>query len=165
MLELSQKVKVQPYICKIFMDNEGHAIPLAGSQIFQNFYDTQLESSNFKEFYNSKGKASFSEQSSDTRSGVIYTQTLTIQFPNGDLKRSERINTIKSLKFIGIGLTNGKSILLGRNDFYQNTLPKTKILSTEKTTSITFTVKSMITSGYLSVNTLGGFPYILPSNT
>ncbi len=165
MIELYKKVKDQPYICKIALDHSAFEIPLSGSEVFQNFYDTKLQSSSLKEFYNSKGQARFSEQSSLTRSGVIYNQSLIISFPDGDLNKSRRLALLNKVKFIAIGLTNGRFILLGRNDAYQNTRPKIKSNSNEKKTIFTFSCVSMISSGYLNLTTVGAFPYILPSNT
>ena len=163
-MNINDRVHLNPFICKVLFDFSGTATPVAGNQVLQNFYDTAFDSAaDFQEIYNSKGKVRFSEEGEQTSAGMLYTQKLVIQFPNGDLKRSERVENLTKVKHIAIGLTTSKNIILGRNDFYQNTRPKVKIETNEKTAAISFTFKSIFTCGYTALSGQNVFPFVIPN--
>lgn len=165
MLDLSKKVILQPFICNVIFINDGNILPLSGSSIQQNFYDTVIKDGNYQKFYNSKGQVRFSESSSESRSGYFYTQSLNVSFPDGDLHRSERLAAIQKVKHIAIELTNGKFFIIGRNDAYQNTAPKKRIQANERRTAVRFTVISTTPTGYINLTGTNGFPYLIPSTT
>lgn len=155
-MDISKKVLVLPNICGIEIDLTGKAIPSIGSS-FQPFYNTYVQDSTAKPAYMSPSKATLSEKGNDTEAGMIYEHSLTLQFPNNDPLRVMRIQDYLKVKYIYIKLSNGMVFFFGRNDFYQNAKPKISLTSTEKRTSITYKMKSMLQLGF----TNGSFDFNL----
>lgn len=163
-MDVSRRDYSNPFICKIIFIDSAELVPAAGDDFMQNFFDSYLENPSLSQIYNSIGKVKFSEKGEETKAGILYTQTLQFQFPNGDAKKASRINTIiEKLKFAAIGLTNDRYILIGRNDWYQNTRPKIKIETNQKVTGFRITSSSIFSSGYTNLSGQNVFPYQIPN--
>lgn len=163
-MTISSRDFSNPFICKLLFFDTGEAIPVGNADLLQNFFDTSISGGNYIEVYNSLGKVKFSEAGEETSAGILYKQQLQFQMPSGDLKRADRVNeVIKNLKFVAIGLTNGHYILLGRNDWFQNTRPKIKIETNQKTAGFKISTTSIFPSGYTSISGISGFPYLIPN--
>lgn len=165
-MDLAQRDFSNPYICKLLFDTSGEAFPMANANVLQNFYDSTFpDTQNFEAVYYSKGKVSFSENGEKTRAGMMYEQKLEFGFPSGDGQRSRRFEELLRTKYIGIVLTNNKMILLGRNDWKQNTAPNLKIKTDQKSVVVSFSQRTMFACGYSALSGISGFPYLLPSTT
>ena len=161
MLQLN-KVKTNPIVCGIELDFAGNLVPSAGEEI-ANFYNSYPSLNEFTQAYFGKKTVSFSEKTSTTLDGLVYNQTLTIQFPSNDVNRAVRLDIFHKVKFIRILLSNDTSIILGRNDYFQNKKPDVKIESDIKMSKVVFDTKSITPAGFL-VPDLGaiGFPVDVP---
>ena len=155
------KVKGLPvYICGVEVSFGANAYPSA-IEGWQPFYNTLFEEYDFEKTYAGLGSISFSEQSEINNAGTQYKQKLEFRFPNHDESRSERIELIKKSKFFKINLTNGKNIIIGRNDSFQNAKPKCIFKSNQSLTEIEIQTISMFPSGH-GVSLLSALPTLLP---
>ena len=158
---LSERVHTNPHICGIQLDVSAKEFA-AGNIDTQPFYNTNISAGNFKEVYYSKGSARFSESSSESTSGVRYRQKVVIKFPSNDKFRSQRIEELRRVKFLSIKFSTNEKLIIGRNDFFQNTRPNIKVTSTEKSTQVVFTTSSVFPVGFFENTAAYGFVYEFP---
>ncbi len=157
-MDLSSKVLVLPHVCGIEIDLTGTIDPTKQPSL-QSFYNTFVQNSTAVPAYFSPSKGRISETSNDTRAGQQFKQTLTLEFPSNDPLRATRIANYLKVKYIYIKLSSDMIIFFGRNDYQQNTVPKVKTSSNEKTTKITYTCQSIFPYGF----TNGSFSFGIPS--
>lgn len=158
---LQEKTVDSPHICGIDLATTATE-SAAGNFDIQPFYNTNILEGNFSTVYFSKGSASFSETSSDTANGVVYTQKVSLKFPSNDIHRSKKLEELRSVRFMTINFSNNTKLLLGRNDFFQNTDPSVKISSNEKITTANFIFTSVFPAGFFENTVAYGFVYELP---
>lgn len=158
---VSERVYSNPHICGIQLDVSGKEFASGGFDT-QPFYNTNISQGNFKEVYHSKGSARFSEESSESVSGTVYAQRVQLRFPSNDAMRSVRLEELRKVKFLSLAFSNGQSVIIGRNDFFQNTRPRVKVSSTEKITEVEFRSTSIFPIGFFENTNVYGFPYELP---
>jgi hypothetical protein len=151
-MEMLDKVKVKASICGIELDFDGQLTPDNSSAI-QNFFNSQSNGNVWNNIYFGKTTVSFAENSKKSNAGISYNQTLSIKFPSKDTNRSNRLELFKFVKFIKIIFTDASEIIIGRNDYFQNTPPSVAINSTDKFSTVTFSVSSIFSAGYLTSNT------------
>jgi hypothetical protein len=162
-MQLLKKVTSKAFICKIYIDYIGALTPVSSSEN-QNFFDAKGNEFTWRDTHFGKQSVSFRETEKQTKAGSIYTQSLKISFPNTDDKRTDRIEKIKTAKFIQIALSNGQLLVMGRNDYHQNKKPVIKASSTALKTTITFTTESMFSVGYLHIQEVSEFvEFLYPS--
>lgn len=162
-MQLLQKVTSKAFISKIYIDYIGLLNAISGSD-HQNFFDAVGNEFTWKDIHFGKQSVSFKESEKQAKSGSIYTQTLSISFPNTDGQRTDRIEKIKTANFVQIELSNGQKLVMGRNDFYQNKKPVIKASSSALKTTITFTTQSMFSIGYLHIQQVSEFiEFLIPS--
>lgn len=149
-MSLLGKISGTPFICKIYLDFNGSLTPVKEA-VNQNFFDSFGNQYTWKETHFGKKSVRFSETEKPTKAGAVFTQSLQITFPNSDALRSDRIEKVKTTKFVRIELSNGNSIVMGRNDYYQNK----KLAITQKSdglkTTITFKCIAMFSAGILQI--------------
>jgi hypothetical protein len=158
---ISERVYSNPHICGIQLDVSAKEFA-AGNLDTQPFYNTNITEGAFKEVYYSIGSARFSETSSESASGILYTQKVAIKFPSNDKYRSKRLEELRSAKFLAVKFSNNNKLILGRNDFFQNTRPKVTVSSNEKVTQVNFETVSVFPSGFFENTAAYGFVYELP---
>ena len=144
---LNQKVLVLPHVCGIEIDLSASIHPSLDPSL-QPFYNTYVQNSTASAAYFTPSKGSILEVGAQTRAGLVFTQTLSFQFPSNDPLRAERIKDYLKARYIYIKLSSGMVFFFGRNDYNQNSEPKVKMKSSEKTTQITYTCKSMFSLGF-----------------
>lgn len=169
-MNLNQKVDNQPFICGILVSFKGDLISNHTSEE-SNFFETTPIDSNFIDIYFTKSTVKYKEASKTIRGNTYYIQNLSIRFPSNDKNRSLKLKEFEKVKFLKLKLTSGEELALGRNDYKQNTFPKVKINSNEKTTFISFTIESIFPLGYSSLTStadlelklnISAFPLTLP---
>lgn len=153
------KVQSTPSICAIKVSFDGSIAP-SNIPEWQPFYNSFLSQTDSEKIYFGFGSVSFTEESENSNAGTSYKQTLTIQFPSTDKKRSERLAMLSRAKFIAIVLTSGLEIILGRNDIAQNARPKTKMESNIKKAQLQFQTTSIFPSGFTPSAEAFGLPLI-----
>ncbi|MFD2824780.1 hypothetical protein ACFS5M_13945 [Lacinutrix iliipiscaria] len=155
-MDISKKVLVLPNICGVEIDITGQATPSLGTSL-QPFYNSYVQNSTTKQAYFTPSKVKLTETGKTTAAGILYTQKLEFKFPSNDPLRAMRIKDYCKVKYIYIKMSNGLVFFFGRNDIYQNSSPKISIVSTNKTTTITYTTHSIFTLGF----TNGSFDFEL----
>jgi hypothetical protein len=158
-MELINKALSSQNICGIEIDASATILPI-GNIALQPFADTYVSNSNAVPVYFGRGSVSIAQQGKSTRSGMLYEQSLTITFPNGDLFTAERIQQYTKVKYIYIKLSGGMTYFFGRNDYYQNTPIKIDIKSTHKMAKVTYVTTSIFPLGL----TNGGAAFLLPED-
>lgn len=158
---ITDRVTNNPHICGIQLDISA-TVFAAGNFDTQPFYNTNVTSAEFKEIYYSRGSAKFSESSSESASGMLYTQKVNLKFPSNDKYRSQRIEELRRARFLSIKFSNDSKLILGRNDFFQNTKPQVRVRSTEKVTQVEFVTESLFAVGFFDNTQPFGFAYELP---
>lgn len=151
-MAIFDKVKGNPQICGVELDFDGQLTPEKSNAI-QNFYNSSSIGAEWNASYFGKTTVSFSETSKNSNAGVSYNQSLSIKFPSNDNSRSERLETFKFVKFVKIKFTNNTQLVIGRNDYFQNTPPTVTINSDNKFSIITFNVVSIFSAGFLTSET------------
>lgn len=162
-MSILAKVNQAPYICKVYLDFNGSLTPVNDSDS-QNFYNSLGNQYTWKPVHFGLKSVSFSETEKETSAGTEYTQKLKIQFPNADSQRTDRIEKIKSAKFVRIELSNGISLVMGRNDFFQNKPLTFTTSSSENLTSVTVATTSIFSVGILQIIDVSQFvEFLMPS--
>lgn len=161
-MDLSSKVLTLPNICGLEIDVTGATTTPANSSSLQPFYDTIVQNSSASKSYFTPGKISFSEESTITRAGYTFKQTLSFSFPSSDPLRVGRISEYLKAKYIYVKLSEDMVFFFGRNDWNQNSLPKASVKSNEKLTQISYTLQSIFSIGfakeYLNISIPQAFP-------
>lgn len=161
---LSNKVKSLPEICGVYFSSE-LAQPQSISDLFQSFYDSNYVSEDLTKIYTTASKVSYKEESQESSSGYSFQQTIIISMPIADYKRSKRISEIMKARDIVLALTNNTFIHIGRNDHQQNAKPKIKYTANHHLAQFKIVNQSVFATGYANINSIPGFPYLLPSNS
>lgn len=158
---ITERVFSNPHICGIQLDVSGNEFA-SGTLDDQPFYNTNISQGNFKEVYYSKGSARFQETTSESKQGVLYAQRITIKFPSNDEHRSLRLEELRKVKFLSMKFSNEQTVIIGRNDFFQNASPKVTVSSNEKTTEVEFRSTSIFPIGFFENTNAYGFVYEFP---
>ena len=128
-MKLLDRVTTNSNICKVQLSFTG----LAQASIiegWQPFYNSTFLELDFKKTYAALSSIDFEEESTETAAGVAYDQKVVFRFPMNDPQRAQRIALMQKIKFVKLSHTNGLDLVVGRNDYNQNTPPKIKIKTT-----------------------------------
>lgn len=155
-----ERVSQLPTICRIAMAFSGNLIPatIAGYQPFNNALESGTD---FVMAYFGRATVTFEESNVLSAAGDSWKQTLTIQYPSTDSQRAVRMQQILKAKFIKILLSNNKQLVIGRNDFEQNTRPVIQVKTDHRLSQVTFLTVSVFATGYVP-NPEGGLPSLIP---
>ena len=160
---LSQKVPNLTNICGVAIDLSAYPVPsYSGNN--QNFYDSYLASSNSQSVYYGKQSVRFKEVKKDDRAGDYWEISMSLQFPSTDKERALRLEEFRKARFVILQLSNNLSMILGRNDYFQNARPKIKIESDEQLTAVQFTWRSIVQTGFLPDYNEALLPHSVPVN-
>ena len=160
-MSLLDKVKRNVRICGIELSFDATVLPssIVGWQLF---YNSTFLNNDFAKLYVGLSTIDFDEESISSASGISYKQKATIKFPVTDEKRSERIALLQTLKFLKFKLTNGLDIVIGRNDYFQNTLPVVKVKLDQQFALVEIECLSIAPSGYTPNINAFGLPSAIP---
>ena len=155
------RVSVNPNICGVEVAFTGE---LTASSIpeWQQFYNSLMTDLDFTKTYVGLGSVSFGEESETSLAGTSYKQIITIRFPSNDANRAQRIALMHKVKFLKLKLTNGRDIVIGRNDYQQNARPKIKTETNIKTAEVKFQTISISPAGFVSNPDVYGLPTLIP---
>ena len=160
-MELLDRVKVNPNICGVELAFTGE-VTAANIPEWQPFFNSMMAGLDFAKTYVGLGSVSFSEESEYNAAGTSYKQTVSIRFPSNDMNRSERIELMHDVKFLKLKLSNGRDLIIGRNDYTQNSRPKIKTETNIKTAQAEFKTISMFSAGFVSNPDAYGLPTLIP---
>jgi hypothetical protein len=160
-MQILDRVKVNPNICGVELGFSGD---LAASSIpaWQPFFNSSMFAIDFSKTHIGLGSVAFAEESQESAAGTSYKQSVTIRFPSSDENRSERIALMDKVRFVKLKLSNGLDLVIGRNDFEQNSRPRIKIKTNIKTAEAEFETVSIFPSGYVSDENAIGLPSLIP---
>jgi hypothetical protein len=155
---------VLPFICRIYLDFVGNLVPITNEGRI-NFANSSSDNLTWNQIDFTKSNISFRETSSKKKEGSLFTQKLSISFKNDFSTKADKLSLLEKTRFIQMELSNGKKIVFGRNDFFQNKLP-IKTFSTELgRTTVTFKAESVFSFGYIEINTISDFiDFLIPAD-
>lgn len=159
-MDLQNKVLVLPNICGIEIDLSATVTPSLNPSL-QPFYNSYIQNSTAKPVYFTPSKASLSETTDNTAAGLVFTQTLSFEFPANDPLRAQRISDYLKIKYVYIKLSSGMILFFGRNDYNLNTKPKVSYSGNEKTAKVVYVTKSIFSLGFTNG---GSFDFQLPED-
>lgn len=156
---LSQKSLSTPFICGVRFSNDPE-ISLGTNP--NNFNDVQLAIGATQDVYASISSLQYVQTSQRNKPGQEYNQKFQFQFPNGDTLIANRIEEIMTARVLILSLTDGSNMVLGRNDYYQNTRPTITSTNNTRTTQITFSCNSIFPVGKYTTLVASLLPQFFP---
>ena len=160
-MEILGRVAVNPNICGVELAFMGE-VTAANIPEWQPFFNSTMFAVDFAKTYVGLGSVSFGEESEYSLAGTSYKQSITIRFPSNDENRATRIELMHKVKFIKLKLTNGRDLIIGRNDYQQNARPKIKTETNIKTAEAKFQTVSISPAGFVSDTNFVGLPTLIP---
>lgn len=160
-MSIFEKVWDNSNICGIELAFNGD---LLASNIpdWQPFFNSAMVDNDFKKIYFGFASVEFAEESTTSNAGTSYKQKVTIRFPSTDHDRAKRLDLIHRVKFLKIKLSNGKDIVIGRNDYKQNARPKISVKTNHKTAEAEFETVSIMPSGFVPNPDIYQLPSFIP---
>jgi hypothetical protein len=160
-MAILEKVKSVPNICEIEVAFNGELVP-SSIPDWQQFFNSTMLNLDFTKTYIGLASVDFSEESVTTSAGTHWKQNIKFRFPATDKNRAERLQLFTTVKYLKIKFNNGLDLVLGRNDFYQNTSPKHQIKSTAKLAEVEFETLSIVPSGFVPNPSAYALPTLIP---
>jgi hypothetical protein len=162
-MELLDKAKVNVRICGVELAFNGQ---LTASSIpeWQPFYNSLMYEAEFSKVYVGLASVVFEETSEEIAAGTLYKQKVVFSFPNADGNRSERLALLSRIKFVKLKLTDGRDLVIGRNDYTQNARPRVKIEQNIQKGSVSIETVSITPAGYVANAEAYQLPIFIPLN-
>lgn len=129
---------------------------------WQPFYNEIFQNADFQKTYASIASINFSEASAILNGNTYFKQKVEFRLPHNDKNRAERIALLHKIKFVKVLLNDGKALVIGTNDVFQNTPPLIKTENNEQTLELTLEVQSIKPAGFTPVQTAYGLPALIP---
>lgn len=129
---------------------------------WQPFYNQTFENANFQKAYATLTSIEFTEESIVQNGNTAFKQKVQFRFPANDANRANRIQLLHKIKFIKAKITDGRDIVIGRNDVFQNTLPTIKSKANEQFCEIEVEAISMTSAGFTPNPNRFGLPSFIP---
>ena len=160
-MELLDRAKVNVRICGVELAFNGQ---LTASSIpdWQQFYNSAMVQADFSKTYVGLASVAFEESSEELSAGTLYKQKVVFSFPNADGNRSERLALLSRIKFVKLKLSDGRDIVIGRNDYKQNARPKIKIEANIQKGSASIETVSITPSGFVANASAYQLPSFIP---
>ena len=154
------RIRTNANICSIEIAFKGISIPsvLEG---WQPFYNSTFDDADFTQAYSTLSSLEFAEEKINNAAGPSYKQKVVFRFPANDAQRTERIVLLEKIKFVKLNLTEGQSILIGRNDYNQNKLPEIGIKTNHHFCEVSIEALSISPSGFVPSSNFG-LPSLIP---
>lgn len=158
---LRDRVLSNIVLCGVELAFEGRPIPSV-IEGWQPFYNELFEGADFDKAYASVASINYGQESISSAAGYSYRKRVSFRFPNSDGLSAERIALLQKIKFVKLKQDNGLDIVIGRNDYRQNTAPKIKISNDEQLTEVTIESLSISPSGFTPNYNAFGLPVFIP---
>ena len=160
-MSLYSRVRSNPGICGLELAFTGTLLPsiIEGYQPFNN---SLTQGTDFQPASFGLGSVSFIEESQESNAGKSYKQKLIIRFLTSDKSRAYRMDALQKVKYLKIKLSNGRDLVLGRNDFEQNARPAIQSKADEKMATVEFETVSIVSAGYTPNIDASGLPDFIP---
>lgn len=158
---LRDRVLSNIILCGVEIAFQATALP-STIEGWQPFYNNIFENTTFEKAYASVASINFDQEGASSNAGFSYKQRVTFRFPNSDGLSAERISLLEKIKYVKLKQNNGLDIVVGRNDFIQNTAPTIKIANDEQLCQVTIESLSISPSGYTPTYDRFGLPAFIP---
>lgn len=155
------RIRTNANICSVEIAFNGISVPSA-LEGWQPFYNSTFKDADFTEAYATITTLDFAEESNESPAGTSYKQKVTFRFPSNDKNRAKRIALLQKTKFVKLNLSEGQSIVIGRNDYNQNTAPKIGIKTNHHLCEISIESTSIFPSGFVPSTNTYGLPSFIP---
>lgn len=159
-MQIFDRIYSNVQLCKVEIALQGNLTPTY-LQNWQPFYNS-IPDGDYHKIAASISSINFEQSSEDTSAGRLFKQKVIFRFPNSDSKRSERVVILCQTKFVKLVLNDGQEIVVGRNDYFQNTLPKIDTKENQQTCEVTIEAASMMPIGFVPSNNSFGLPALIP---
>ena len=154
-------------VCKVnlYTDNKIASILVdtdKNSTTKKGFYKSFIASTPTEKKHN-RASLSFNQDYEETRSGGVYTQSVQFSYPSNTDEHALESEFLKKVKLIGLLLSDGSEIIIGRNDVKQNRKPKLSFSSNLNFTEAKFVSRSIIPASIKNVVNTGytfTYPFI-----
>ena len=160
-MELLDRAKVNVRICGVELAFNGQLIASCIPD-WQQFYNSAMVQADFSKTYVGLASVAFEESSEELSAGTLYKQKVVFSFPNADGNRSERLALLSRIKFVKLKLSDGRDIVIGRNDYKQNARPKIKIEANIQKGSASIETVSITPSGFVANASAYQLPAFIP---
>ena len=160
-MELLDRAKVNVRICAVELAFNGQ-LTAASIPDWQQFYNSAMVQADFSKTYVGLASVAFEESSEELSAGTLYKQKVVFSFPNADGNRSERLALLSRIKFVKLKLSDGRDIVIGRNDYKQNARPKIKIEANIQKGSASIETVSITPSGFVANSSAYQLPSFIP---
>ncbi len=160
-MQLRDRVLSNIILCGVEIAFQGSAVPSV-IEGWQPFYNSIFENTTFERVYASVASINFYQESVITSAGYSYKQKVVFQFPNSDGLGASRIKLLEKIEYIKLNQNNSLDIVVGRNDFFQNTAPIIKTTSDEQICQITIESSSISPAGITPNINAFGLPVFIP---
>ena len=160
-MELLDRAKVNVRICGVELAFNGQ-LTAASIPDWQQFYNSAMVQTDFSKKYVGLASVAFEESSEELSAGTLYKQKVVFSFPNADGNRSERLALLSRIKFVKLKLSDGRDIVIGRNDYKQNARPKIKIEANVQKGSASIETVSITPSGFVANASAYQLPSFIP---
>lgn len=115
---------------------------------WQLFYDSKIDSGNFIDTNSRNGGISFVEESQKSTAVTSYRQKITFRLLVSNPDKSIAIDLLHKTRAVKLILSNGKELIIGRNDFYQNTTPSVKTKNDHNICEVEIETQSIFSTGF-----------------
>lgn len=161
MIQYLEKLHSNIFLCGVEISLSGIPIPsnIDGWQPFHNYTITGAE---FKKVFASISSIEFGEESFDTNAGTAYKLKVIFKFKNNDANRTLRSLIFTKVSFIKLKLTNSLDLVIGKNDWNQNTKPKFKMKSNHQFTEFEYEINTISPAGYTPNPNSFQLPSLIP---
>lgn len=160
-MELLDRAKVNVNICGVELAFTGQLVA-SGIPDWHQFYNSAMVQTDFAKTYVGLASVAFEESSEELAAGTLYKQKVVFSFPNADGNRSERLALLSRIKFVKLKLTDGRDIVIGRNDYKQNARPRIKIEANIQKGSVSVETVSITPSGFVANASAYQLPTFIP---
>lgn len=160
-MALLDRVVSNVHACGIEIATVGNALP-SNITGWQPFYNSLFEAADFVPANTTFASVFFDEESVSSTAGTSFKQRAVFSFPEHDAQRSERIAFLFKIKFVKFKFTSGRDLVIGRNDFEQNTLPTITVKSNGNMCFVTVESVSISPAGFTPRIDAFGLPTFVP---
>jgi hypothetical protein len=160
-MSLLDRVTSNVHACEIQLAFQGDILPSTING-WQPFYNSFFQNANFEKAYAGLASINFSEESAMLNGNPYFIQKVNFRFPEHDQNRANRIALIHKIKFITLKYTSGRTLVIGKNDFFQNSKPNTKTSSDGQLCEVELNSSCISPSGFTSTLDSYGLPILIP---
>lgn len=164
---MNQQNKHLRTVCKVNFYTDGQTASVyvdlnESTTSNQRFYQS-LVPATATPIKHSRSSFSLSQDFEENRAGGNYVQTIQFRFRSNTGEQALESEFLKKVKLIGLELSDGSELIIGRNDVKQNRKPKLTFASDLNFTEVKFVSKSIIPASIKNVVQTGyafSYPFI-----